>query len=121
MPSANGGGEGPLEGNKVSLDRLDGLARNRRSTVLVDRRDADGLPINWRLTALEVETESWRRLITSAAAKISLTDLETSGPIPSPSMRLTVYFPYQETVGLAHTLPVDPVGTGGATASAQAQ
>ena len=31
---------------------------------------------------------------TLAAAKMSLTDWDISGPIPSPSMSVTVYFPY---------------------------
>lgn len=31
--------------------------------------------------------------VTFAAEKMSLTDWEISGPIPSPSMMVTVYFP----------------------------
>jgi hypothetical protein len=33
---------------------------------------------------------------TLAAAKMSLTDWEISGPIPSPSINVTVYLPYDD-------------------------
>lgn len=45
-----------------------------------------------------LETGRFFFFVTFAAAKISFTDLEISGPMPSPSIRVTVYFPCSEIV-----------------------
>lgn len=42
--------------------------------------------------------------LTFAAEKMSLTDWEISGPIPSPSMMVTVYFPCIQSVSVSFSL-----------------
>lgn len=92
-------GKGTLEGNLVLLDALDGSIRDRRLAVLEDGIDVDGLPGDGGLLRCVSAylrrnprqrrvSGSWR--LTLAAAKMSLTATAISGPMPSPSIKLTV-------------------------------
>ena len=86
--------EGTLQGDVVLLDGLNGFVRNSSLAVLEDRRDINGFPLDRSLVPGGLVSSSppldWSRGQTFAAAKISLTLREISGPIPSPSMKVTV-------------------------------
>jgi hypothetical protein len=91
---ANGGSKRTLEGNLVLVDVLDGGIGNGGLAVLQDGGDIDSLPSDGGLVTAKLA--SWSRRTsrawaqqTLAAAKMSLTDSAISGPIPSPSMKLT--------------------------------
>lgn len=91
-------GKGALEGDLVLPDALNGSIGDRRLAVLKNRVDVDGLPCDGGLprcvshrvsqTRHRRVSGSWRR--TLAAAKMSLTATAISGPMPSPSIKLTV-------------------------------
>jgi len=80
-----------FERNLVSLNAVDGLLSNNGLAILQARGNIDWLPFNW---GLYYSSEAVHIIVlgspTLAAAKMSLTDWEISGPIPSPSIKLTV-------------------------------
>lgn len=83
-----------LESNKILLHTLNGLVGDDGLPVLYRRSDIDWLPFNWRLL-FKIQLLYVRKIRTVpsptfAAAKISLTDFEISGPMPSPSINVTV-------------------------------
>jgi hypothetical protein len=96
---ADGGGEGSLQGDFVPLDALDSGVGDRGLAILEDRIDVDGLPGDGGLLSASVAVAtgdatlpSGQRKIekrTLAAAKMSLTATAISGPMPSPSIKLT--------------------------------
>lgn len=93
---ANGGSKRTLEGDLVLLDVLDRGIRNGGLAILDDRGDVDGLPGDGGLHMFVVSCRTMtvkRQSLTFAAAKMSLTDWEISGPIPSPSIRETRKLP----------------------------
>ena len=104
-PTGKGGGQGlgwtygkgSLQGDLVLLDALDGGIRDSGLAILQDGVDVDGLPLDGGLCCVS-NSSPWsgqRRANgsgrqTLAAAKMSLTATAISGPMPSPSIKLTV-------------------------------
>lgn len=89
--------ERALERNKVALDTVDSFVRDSGLAILEDRGDIDGFPLDRGLYSHLARCPSFVGAcwdVTFAAEKMSLTDWEISGPIPSPSIKVTVYFPY---------------------------
>jgi hypothetical protein len=88
-------GQRTLQGDLVLLDRDDGILGNGGLAVLQNRSDIGGLPLDRSLQThvsfpiAEPLTEQTTNN-TFAAAKICLTLREISGPIPSPSIKVTV-------------------------------
>src|SRR6266566_8359161 len=86
-----------LQGHLVPSDALDRSVRNRSFPILQNGRDVDGLPGDGCLHDIsmrQVHTCDRIETLTLAASKMSLTDCEISGPMPSPSIRLTGYRPF---------------------------
>ena len=91
--------ERALERNKVALDTVDSFVRDSGLAILEDRGDIDGFPLDRGLYSHLARCPSFVGAcwdVTFAAEKMSLTDWEISGPIPSPSIKVTVYFPYRQ-------------------------
>ena len=89
--------ERALKRNKVALDTVDSFVRDNGLAILEDRGDIDGFPLDRGLYSHLARCPSFVGAcwdVTFAAEKMSLTDWEISGPIPSPSIKVTVYFPY---------------------------
>lgn len=89
-------GKRTLEGNLVSLDALNSLRGDSLLAISHDGCDIDGFPRHRRLLIVRVlfSLSAYRiGLRTLAAAKMSFTACEISGPIPSPSMIDTGKFP----------------------------
>lgn len=94
--------KGALQGDLVPLDALDGGIGDGGLAILEDRGDIDGLPGDGGLDhtgqcLVRAGASALRRLdceLTLAAAKMSLTASEISGPMPSPSIKLTAKLPY---------------------------
>lgn len=88
-------GKRSLEGNLVPLNALNSLVGDNSLAILQSRSNINGLPFNWRLKGNVSHIPYFHRERnganrTLAALKMSFTDWAISGPIPSPSIRLTV-------------------------------
>lgn len=70
---------------------------------MIDCTAGSGMVVN-PLTKIGLTSQDSHSMGTFAALKIFFTDLEISGPIPSPSMNETVYLPV-EGLGLPVYLP----------------
>ena len=83
-------GKGTLQGDQVLLDGRDGEVGDGGSAILDDGSDVDELPLDGGLRRMSGGARGAGQAgHTFAAAKISLTECEISGPIPSPSMNET--------------------------------
>lgn len=87
--------EGAFQGDVVLLNGRNSVVRNSSLAVLEDRCDINGFPLDrslvtWETGEFVVAVGPKLGTSTFAAAKICFTLREISGPIPSPSMKVTV-------------------------------
>lgn len=86
-------GKWPLEGDLVALNGLNGGRWNDGLSLWGELwGDINWLPLDWGLlciVSVYVRRDMWLVVRTPDAAKMSLTDWEISGPIPSPSIKET--------------------------------